>query len=68
MVEVIEFTAKARGKHKPKQINIPLKKIEEYKIQADEEFKVTLVRTATPPKVTQAETQAQAQPEATPAA
>lgn len=68
MAELIEFTVKARGKYKPKQINIPLKKIEEYKIQADEQFKVTLERIAAPTIATQTEAQPQAQPETTPAA
>ena len=44
MVEIIEFKAKARGKHRMKQINIPLKTITQHGIKADEQFKVTLER------------------------
>lgn len=66
MAETIEFTVKARGKHKPKQINIPITQIEKHAIQADESFKVTLERIAAPDKTPQAEVQTQ--PETTPAA
>ncbi len=66
MVEIIMFTAKARGKHKPKQINIPLKTIEQYGIKADEQFKVTLERIVQEPPAT--EKAVEQVPEAIPAA